>query len=291
MGAMERRVADLWFTEYQTPNLRLGLRIRDVLLNKQSPYQHILVVDTDQYGKVLVLDGAIQLTENDEFCYHEMMAHLVLCAHPCPERVLVIGGGDGGVVREAIKHESVKKVTLVDIDEDVINTSRTFFPNVSCALEDDRVEIKPMDALLYVKERFNEFDIVIIDSTDPVDFASGLFEPEFYKDVHKALKDEGLMIAQTESPFAEPKLLSEAVKGLRSVFENVYLAWGAVPTYPTGFWTYSVGSKSIDPRIQRRSAPKGTKYYSDDMHSSAFKLPPFVWEIIDGDSLKEAKAD
>ena len=123
---IERRVPDLWFTEYQTPNLRLGLRIKDVLLNKRSSYQHILVVDTMEYGRVLVLDGAIQLTEKDEFCYHEMMAHLLLCAHPNPEEVLVIGG-EMVALCVVLKHETVKKVTLVGIDEEVIKASKTFF--------------------------------------------------------------------------------------------------------------------------------------------------------------------
>jgi len=291
MKAIERRIADLWFTEYQTPNLRLGLRIEDVLFNKQSKYQHILVVYTKQYGRVLVLDGAIQLTEKDEFCYHEMMAHLVLCAHPEPKKVLVIGGGDGGVVREVLKHDTVESVTLVDIDEEVIRASKTFFPTVSCALEDERVNIMPMDALVFVKEHRDEFDIAIIDSTDPVDFASGLFEQSFFKDVHSALTESGMMIAQTESPFAEPELLYDAVMGLRNTFEKAFLAWGAVPTYPTGLWTYAVGSKKFDPRIQRRSAPKGLKYYSDAMHSLAFELPPFVKEIVNGGNLKEAKGN
>jgi len=291
MKAMERKVPDLWFTEYQTPNLRLGLRIKDVLLNKRSSYQHILVVDTMEYGRVLVLDGAIQLTEKDEFCYHEMMAHLLLCAHPNPEEVLVIGGGDGGVVREVLKHETVKKVTLVDIDEEVIKASKTFFPAISCALDDKRVEIRPMDALLFVKGHFNEFDVVIIDSTDPVDFARGLFEPAFFKDVYVALKEEGMMVSQTESPFSEPDLLRDAVRGLRMAFEKVFLAWGVVPTYPTGLWTYAIGSKKLDPRMQKRPAPQRTKYYSDAMHSLACELPPFINGIINGGNLEEAKGD
>ncbi|HAA47956.1 MAG TPA: spermidine synthase, partial [Synergistaceae bacterium] len=173
---MERRKADLWMTEYQTPNLRLGLRTRSVLRNLQTPYQHLLVVDTEQYGKVLALDGAIQVTEKDEFTYHEMITHVALCSHPKPVEVLVIGGGDGGSIREILKHQSVKRAVLVDIDEEVIKASRDFFPSLSCSLDDPRVEVRPMDALEYIKNQKGRFDVIIVDSTDPVDFAEGLFK-------------------------------------------------------------------------------------------------------------------
>jgi spermidine synthase len=211
---MERRKADLWMTEYQTPNLRLGLRTRSVLRNLQTPYQHLLVVDTEQYGKVLALDGAIQVTEKDEFTYHEMITHVALCSHPKPVEVLVIGGGDGGSIREILKHQSVKRAVLVDIDEEVIKASRDFFPSLSCSLDDPRVEVRPMDALEYIKNQKGRFDVIIVDSTDPVDFAEGLFKEPFYRDVHGALRDDGMVVAQTESPFAEQCLLTPQACGL-----------------------------------------------------------------------------
>ncbi|HAG22996.1 MAG: Spermidine synthase [Synergistales bacterium 53_16] len=278
---MERRKADLWMTEYQTPNLRLGLRTRSVLRNLQTPYQHLLVVDTEQYGKVLALDGAIQVTEKDEFTYHEMITHVALCSHPKPVEVLVIGGGDGGSIREILKHQSVKRAVLVDIDEEVIKASRDFFPSLSCSLDDPRVEVRPMDALEYIKNQKGRFDVIIVDSTDPVDFAEGLFKEPFYRDVHGALRDDGMVVAQTESPFAEPILLRNSVSEMKKVFPVVKVFWGAMPTYPTGMWTYTIGSKLHDPRLPLREKPKGTRYYTDEIHRAAFVLPAFLEELLE----------
>lgn len=279
---MEKRNADLWLTEYQTPDLRLGLRMKKVLRNLQTPYQHLLVVETEQYGRVLVLDGAIQVTEKDEFTYHEMMAHVALCSHPDPVDVLVIGGGDGGSVREALRHESVRRAVLVDIDEEVIRASREFFPGVSCALDDPRLEIRPMDALEFIKGQKDRFDVIIVDSTDPVDFAAGLFQEPFYRDVHEALRRDGMMVAQTESPFAEPVLLSDSVSEMEKVYPVVRVFWGAMPTYPTGMWTYTIGSRGPDPAVPVRRAPEGTKYYTGNIHMAAFALPPFVAKLLEG---------
>jgi len=280
---MEKRKADMWMTEYQTPDLRLGLRMKSVLRNLQTPYQHLLVVDTEQYGRALVLDGAIQLTEKDEFTYHEMMVHVAMCSHPEPADVLVIGGGDGGSIREILRHDTLRKAVLVDIDEKVIQASRDFFPGVSCGLEDPRVEVKPMDALEFIKGRESCFDVIVVDSTDPVDFAEGLFREPFYGDVFNALREDGMMVAQTESPFAEPRLLREAVAEMKKVFPVVKVFWGAMPTYPTGMWTYTIGSKARDPESVLREAPAGTRYYTGAIHKAAFALPPFVAELLEGE--------
>ncbi|MDO9507922.1 MAG: polyamine aminopropyltransferase [Thermovirgaceae bacterium] len=277
---MEKRTTDLWFTEYQTPNLRLGLRITSILANRRTPYQHLLVADTEQYGRVMALDGAIQVTEKDEFTYHEMLSHIALAAHPNPRKVLVVGGGDGGTAREASRHSSVEEVNLVDIDQQVIDASREFFPALSAGLDNPRVKVFAMDALQFIRERRNEFDVVLVDSTDPVDFAEGLFLEPFYRDVFNSLTDDGFIVAQTESPFAEPAILSSAVSEMRKVFPLVKVYWGAMPTYPTGMWTYAIGSKRHDPVDIRSEIPVGTRYYSKDMHRASFVLPPFLEEII-----------
>ncbi|MCD6183317.1 MAG: polyamine aminopropyltransferase [Thermovirga sp.] len=277
---MEKRTADLWVTEYQTGNMRLGLRLKEILCNKQTPYQHLLVVDTFEYGKVMLLDGAIQITEKDEFTYHEMMAHVLMCSHPNPRRVLVVGGGDGGTVREIVKYPSLEKVFLVDIDEEVINASRKYFPSVSSGLDNEKVEIKPMDAIKFIKKMRDYFDVVIVDSTDPVDFAAGLFKSDFYMDVFNALRDNGMMIAQTESPFAEADIVKGAYDEMSKVFPIVKLCWGAMPTYPTGMWTYTVGSKGPDPSKPLRDVPVETRYYSRSIHEASFVLPRFVRELL-----------
>lgn len=277
---MEKRHNDIWFTEYQTRHLRLGLSITRVLANTQTPYQHLLVVETDQYGRLMALDGAIQVTEKDEFTYHEMLAHVVLTAHPNPQRVLIVGGGDGGSAREALKHPSVEEVILVDIDQEVVNASRQFFPSLSAGFDNPRVRVLNMDALEYVRGKDGEFDIAIIDSTDPVDFAEGLFREPFYRDVHRALNDEGLVAAQTESPFTDPDILTGSASAMRPVFPIVKVYWGVMPTYPTGMWTYLAGSKIHDPEEPRSVLPAGTKYYSGGIHRAAFVLPPFVEALL-----------
>lgn len=280
MQVMERKTNDLWFTEEQTPDMRMGLRIKQVLRHEETPYQRLLVVETEEWGRALVLDGAIQITEKDEFTYHEMMAHVPLCAHPAPCRVLVVGGGDGGVVREVARHGAVSQIFLVDIDAEVTRASREFFPSVSCALDDPRVTVLHEDALVFVKDHQASFDVIIVDSTDPVDFAAGLFCAPFYRDVYQALKEDGMLMAQTESPFTEPRMVTPTFQQMRSVFPLVHLCWGSMPTYPTGTWTYMVGSRRHDPRILRSPVPQGTRYYSEAIHGASFVLPPYMQEQI-----------
>ncbi|ADE56484.1 MAG: polyamine aminopropyltransferase [Aminobacterium colombiense] len=281
---MERRAKrynELWVTEEQTSNMKLSLRINQILINKKSEYQDILLVETFEYGRMLILDGAIQIAERDEFCYSEMMAHIVLCAHPSPKRVLIVGGGDGGVLREVLRHKEVEKATLIDIDKEVINASKKYLPTISCAMDDPRADVQSMDALAYISSVSNEFDVAIIDSTDPVDFAAGLFEADFYSDVKRALKEDGMMLAQTESPFSDSNVVVGAFQEIKKVYPITSLCWGAMPTYPTGIWTYTIGSKKLDPSVPRCPAPEGTKYYTTEIHKAAFVLPPFLKKLLD----------
>lgn len=280
MDIRKKRVNDLWFTEEQTSNMKLSLRLSEVLLNKSSQYQDILLVETQEYGRMLVLDGAIQITERDEFFYSEMMAHVALCSHPSPRRVLIIGGGDGATLREVLRHGSVEMATLVDIDEEVIDASRRFLPTISVALDDPRADVRPMDAMEYIKSCRGEYDVVIVDSTDPVEFAAGLFRAPFYRDVFNALKDDGMIVAQTESPISDTHVVKGAFREMQSVFPIVKICWGAMPTYPSGMWTYTIGSRMHDPAAVRRPAPDGTKYYTEDMHRAAFTIPPFLRDLL-----------
>lgn len=279
---MPIRKNDLWFTEYQTSKMKLSLRITAILRNVKTKYQQLLVVETEQYGRALILDGALMFTDQNEFTYHEMMVHPLLTSHPDPRRILVVGGGDGGCVREIVKHDCVEEVYLVDIDEEVIEASREFFPAVSEGLRDERVKIRPMDALQFIKDHPGAFDVIIVDSTDPVDFAVGLFQAPFYRDVASALRGQGMVVAQTESPFVNKDLLAYTFGQMGSVFPQMSLCWGAMPTYPTGAWTYSIGSLGPDPRVILRSPSARTHYYSPEIHQAAFILPPFVQEIVQG---------
>lgn len=280
MQPRQKRTNELWVTETQSPDMKFALRVTDVLLDTSTSYQDILIVQTEEYGRMMLLDGAIQITERDEFCYSEMMAHVPLCAHRAPEKVLIVGGGDGGVLREVLRHPGVQSATLIDIDEKVVSASKEFLPTISVALEDPRADVRCEDAMAYIKGCRDEFDVVIVDSTDPVDFAAGLFKSPFYRDVHNALRKNGMVVAQTESPFTDTDVMTGAYHEMRSVFPVVQLFWGVVPTYPSGMWTYTIGSKEDDPAIPRRPAPSGTRYYSGDGHRASFVLPPFLTRLL-----------
>jgi spermidine synthase len=208
----------IWFTEYGPENTALSLKIKRKIFERETLFQKIEIFDSYDYGRVLVLDGFIMLTEKDEFIYHEMIAHVPLFTHPNPVRVLVIGGGDGGVVREVLKHKSVERVELVEIDEEVVNAARKFFPQVSSYLDDERVEVIFQDGVEFIKAKNGVYDVILIDSPDPIGPAVGLFEESFYKDVFSALNDFGIVVAQAESPFVFPDL----IKKIHSVFNKYF---------------------------------------------------------------------
>ena len=247
MEKRDKRTNELWISEHQSDNMILSLRACAVLLNEKSQYQEILVAETKEYGRMMLLDGAIQITERDEFCYSEMMAHVALCSHPNPKKVLIVGGGDGAVLREVLRHKGVEKATLIDIDRSVIEASRKFLPTISVSLGDPRADVQCLDAIEFIRKCRGEFDVAIVDSTDPVEFAAGLFTSSFYRDIYAALREDGVMIAQTESPFTDTKVMQDAFSAMEAVFPVVRLFWGAMPTYPSGMWTYTAGSKSPDP--------------------------------------------
>ena len=276
-----KRTNELWITEYSTDNLKLSMRVKEVLHSEKTPYQDLLIVDTYEYGRVLMLDGAYQLTEKDEFTYSEMMAHVPLCAHPNPENVMIIGGGDGAIMREVLKHDCVKKCTLIDIDERVIECSKKYLPFAGCAFSDERADVKCMDALKYIRETPERYDVVIVDSTDPVDFAAGLFRSDFYADVKRVMNPEGMMSELTESPFTDTDLMTQAIWEMRKVFPVVNMYWGAVPTYPGGMWTYGLAAlkDGCHPATPLRNVSPA-KYYTNEIHKAAFILPPFLAETI-----------
>jgi len=270
----------MWLTEEQTDNMRLSLRVKQTIYQKKTQYQDLLIVETPEYGRALVLDGALQLTERDEFCYSEMMAHVPICAHPDPKRVLIVGGGDGAILREVLRHREVEMCTLVDIDRDVIEASKLYLPTVGVELENPRADIRCMDALEYIRTTSDRFDVAVVDSTDPVDFAAGLFQAQFYTDLKKILNPGGVISELTESPFSDTAVMRQAIRHMREVFPIVRMYWGAVPTYPTGMWTYGVASLAPDPAVPLRSVT-GTRYYTGEIHKAAFALPPFLRELIE----------
>ncbi len=276
---------DFWFTETVNDIVGNTIKVREKIFSGRSNYQKIEIVDTYQFGRALILEDSIQLTEKDEFTYHEMISHVPLFTHPNPEHVLVIGGGDGGTIREVMKHPTVTRAKLVEIDPLVIEKSKQFLPFVSCEMENPRVEVIVQDGIQYVKRHKETFDVVLIDSTDPVGAAVGLYQKEFFEDVHEALKDDGIMVGQSESPFFDQDIVRELYAGLKPLFpiRKMYLA--PVPSYPSGFWSFAFCSKKHDPIVDNRCEDLrrfnlSTRYYNEAIHQAAFALPNFIQELI-----------
>lgn len=273
---------ELWYTEEQTSSLRFSCKVKETLATAQTPYQHLAIIDTEAFGPMLVLDGMVMTTIADEFVYHEMISHPALFTHPYPRKVAVIGGGDGGAIREVLKHPQVEKAILAEIDGEVIAQSRKFLPEIAGALADPKVEIHVGDGFAYLKEHKGEFDVVLVDSTEPVGPAVALFSGDFYATVCAALKPEGLMVAQTESPFYNQEILAGAYKGLQAVFPKVRTYLASIPTYPSGLWSFTLASKEYDPLVNQRQPHAGfvSKYYTPELHRSCFVLPKFVQELL-----------
>ncbi|PKM40254.1 MAG: spermidine synthase [Firmicutes bacterium HGW-Firmicutes-8] len=273
---------ELWYTEKQTGNLGITCKITGTLHVEKTEFQHIAVIDTLQFGRMLVLDGMVQTTIQDEFVYHEMITHVPLNTHRSPKNVLVIGGGDGGAIREIIKHPAVGHAVLVEIDRRVVEVSRELLPEISCGLDSPKVTVIYDDGIKHVRENPDTYDVIMVDSTEPVGPAVELFSGEFYRSIYNALKPDGLFVAQTESPFFNADLITSCHQKISKVFPLTKLYLASVPTYPSGLWSFTMGSKKYDPEDIDSSAVPGypTKYYTAEVHKGAFMLPRFVEELI-----------
>lgn len=271
---------EFWVTEYQTPNLSFSCKTSETLRVEKTPFQDLAVVVTEQFGRMLLLDGMVMTTDKDEFVYHEMISMIALHSHPSPRKVLIIGGGDGGALREVLRHPQVEKGVLVEIDAQVIQAARDFFPALSCSFDDPKAEVIVDDGIKYIKEHKAEFDVILIDSTEPVGPAIQLFSPEFYASCFAALKEDGIMVAQSESPFFNQDVIQMVWQGISQVFPITDLYLANIPTYPSGLWSFTIGSKQHDPRKIQTSPDYPLKYYNSAVHKAAFELPAFVGDII-----------
>lgn len=273
---------DLWVTEKQTDDVKISFRVKEFLHEEKTDFQHLAVVDTYAYGPMLFLDNCVMTNIKDEFVYHEMISLVALNTHPNPQNVLVIGGGDGGVLREISKHPKVEKATLVEIDGQVIENSKKYFPEIAEGFKSPKVKVIVDDGIKYIKENKNTFDIIIIDSTDPIGPAAGLFSAEFYKNVYAALKEDGMMVAQTESPFLEPEIITHVNNTLQGIFPLVKLYHAYIPTYPSGMWTFTIGSKKYNPeKVDPAGIPDtNTRYYNPEIHLASLVLPNFVKQLL-----------
>ncbi|MFT5647886.1 MAG: spermidine synthase [Aureispira sp.] len=283
---------DVWFTD-KDDNIALSLRHKgNLLYNEVSPYQRVRVLESYAYGKTLLIDDMVMTTEEDEFVYHEMIAHVPSFVHGNPKRVLVIGGGDGGTIRELFKHKSVEEIVMVEIDAKVIEASRLHLPQLSCEFANPKLDLRIQDGIVYLKEcKAAAFDLIVIDGSDPEGPAKGLFSPDFYKDVYRALKPEGVLNLQSEGPLFNTEAFLDLNQCVGAIFGRdsiaCYLAY--ISTYPTGMWSFTMAQKGKKLDYNNFNVEEATafseqydlQYYTPEMHSAAFVLPPFVRKMIE----------
>lgn len=278
---------ELWFSEPHTPNVKFSIKINKQLCSVKSKYQRIDVFESFEFGRFLTLDGFMMLTEKDEFIYHEMITHVPMAVHPNPENVLVIGAGDGGVVRELTKYDSVRRIDMVEIDELVVQVCKEYLPQTACCFDDERLTIFYEDGLKFVRGKENHYDLIIVDSTDPFGPGEGLFTKEFYGNCFKALKDDGILVNQHESPFysSDAQAMQRAHKRIVQSFDISRVYQAHIPTYPSGHWLFGFASKKYHP-VRDLSAEKWNalglkmKYYNTKLHKGAFYLPCYVEELL-----------
>ncbi len=281
----------VWFTD-KDENIALSIRHKgDRLFQERSPYQLVEIFDTYKYGKMLTVDKMVMCSEKDEAAYHEMIIHVPMLVNPSIKNVLVIGGGDGGSVREILRHPQVESVTMVEIDEAVVRASREFLPSLSSSLDDPKLNLIIADGIDYLKNAADEsFDFIVIDSSDPVGPSVGLFSADFYKDVYRTLTPNGVMSAQSESPRFNQTAFVDLSHCLQAIFgeANVHPYLAFIQTYPTGMWSFSYCTKnaqhpiaSFDPQAASRFATEhDLNYYNSDVHTAAFCLPTFIKKML-----------
>lgn len=272
-----------WIVDLVGPSVAQGLQVTDVLFDGRSAYQHIQVAFSPIFGRILVLDDAVQTSERDEHTYHEMLVHPSLVTHPLPRRVLIIGGGDGGTLEEVLKHQ-VESATMVEIDRDVIEVSRQFLPSIAgAAFDDARTRLVVDDGIKFVQTTQERFDVILVDSTDPKGPGVALFSPEFFAACARVLTDDGLLVAQSGSLLYQRDLTDAVRQHLRAIFPIAGTYWAPVPAYPGVLWSFSYGSKRHDPGllqhdvIAARLTTVATRSYSPAAHAAAFHLPTIPW--------------
>ena len=273
----------LWFTEKQTEHFGITAKVKRTLHTEKTDFQQLDMLETEEWGNMLALDGMVMTTQKDEFVYHEMMAHVPLFTHPNPKHVLVVGGGDGGVIREVLKHPEVEKATLVEIDGKVIEYSKTFLPKIAGDLDDPRVEVKVDDGFMHIAQSEADYDVIMVDSTEPVGPAVNLFTKGFYAGISNALKEDGILVAQTDNPWFKADLIQQVYQDVKEIFPVTRLYTANIPTYPSGLWTFTMGSKTKDPLevSEDRFHDIETKYYTKELHKASFVLPKFVKDLTE----------
>lgn len=278
---------ELWFTEKHSPNVHFSIKVSRHVHSTISEHQQIDVFESPEFGRFLVIDGFMMLTEKDEFIYHEMITHVPMAVHPSAKKVLVIGAGDGGVVRELTRYNQIEHIDLVEIDPVVVEVSKQFLPQTACKFDDPRLHIHYEDGVKYVRGQKDQYDLIIVDSTDPIGPGEGLFTKEFYGSCYKSLKADGIMVNQHESPYYEynRQAMIRAHKRIVESFPISKVYQVHIPTYPSGHWLFGFASKKYHPVHDLQAQTWNdlnlkTRYYNTKLHVGSFALPNYVEDLL-----------
>ncbi|MDO5095947.1 MAG: polyamine aminopropyltransferase [Peptostreptococcaceae bacterium] len=279
---------ELWYSEMHTEDVKFSIRIQKQLLADKSEFQTIDVFESNEFGRFFTLDGLVMVTEKDEFIYHDMIVHVPMATNPNIKKVLVIGAGDGGTVRELTRYKNIEKIDVVEIDKLVVDVCLEYFPHTSVGFKDERVQIFYEDGLKFVRNKENEYDLIIVDSTDPFGPGEGLFTKEFYGNCYKALTADGILVNQHESPYyaSYAKSMQRAHKRITEFFPIAKVYQAHIPTYPSGHWLFGFASKKYDPITDLNadawnSLGIKTKYYNTALHIGCFALPNYVIDMLE----------
>ncbi len=280
---------ELWYTEEWTENVRFSIKVNKHLFEGKSQFQRIDVFDSDEFGKFLTIDGLMMVTYKDEFIYHEMITHVPMATNLDIKKALVIGGGDGGTVRELSRYPQIEKIDMVEIDKMVVDVSKEYMDICSCKLNDERVSLYFEDGVNFVKcAQDKSYDLIIVDSTDPIGPGEGLFSTDFYRDCYRVLTDDGILVNQSESPYFDfnAREMKRANKKLKEIFPISEVYQAHIPTYPSGHWLFGFASKKFNPiKNQDKDGWEKlnlkTKYYNSNIHLGSFMLPQYVKEMLD----------
>lgn len=279
---------EFWFSEFHTPDVKHSIRVTRHLFSARSEYQQIDIFETPEFGRVLTLDGNVMLTERDEFIYDEMITHVPMAVHPDIRDILVIGAGDGGVVKELTRYDRVGRIDLVEMDPVVLNACREYLPANACRLDDSRVHIYYENALKFIRRCEGEYDLIIVDSTDPFGPSEGLFTREFYGSCYTALKPDGIMVNQQGSPFyaQDAEAMKRSHMRIVHTFPISRIYQAHIPTYAAGYWLFGFASKTYHPVDDLRESDwlalgLKTRYYTTRLHKGAFYLPAFLENMLE----------
>ena len=279
---------EIWFSQMDTENIKTSVRVEKQLFSAQSEYQRIDVFQTREFGKMIVLDGEIIFSEADEFIYNEMVVHVPMAVHPDVRKVLIIGGGDGGVAKELLHYDSVECIDIVEQDSTFVEVCKEYFPETAKGLDDERVHVYNTDALRFLRSKLAAYDLIINDATDPFGASEGFFTREFYGSCFKALEEDGILVYQHGSPFYDED--AQACRRMhRKVFHTfpisrVYQAH--IPTSPSGYWLFGFASKKYHPLTdfkpkEWKACQIPTEYYTCNLHMGAFMLPKYVEDLLE----------